>query len=63
VKRNVEMVDKLMVLLKAGKRVFLVVGTAHLVGPENMLDLLRKQGVVVTKHVRAGKQHHPDNIE
>ena len=49
VKRNVDMVDKLMVLLKAGKRVFLVVGTAHLVGPENMLDLLRKQGVTVTK--------------
>ncbi len=49
VKRNVDMVDKLMVLLKAKKQVFLVVGTAHLVGPDNMLDLLRKEGVKVTK--------------
>jgi uncharacterized protein YbaP (TraB family) len=49
VKRNVDMVDKLMVLLKAKNSVFFVVGTAHLVGPDNMLELLRKQGVVVTK--------------
>jgi uncharacterized protein YbaP (TraB family) len=49
IKRNVDMVDKLMVLLKAKNSVFFVVGTAHLVGPDNMLELLRKQGVVVTK--------------
>lgn len=63
VQRNKTMVEKLMPQLKAGKQLFVVVGTAHLVGPDNMLALLKRRGVTVTQvaTARASKQHHQDN--
>ena len=49
IKRNHKMADGVQAQLKLGKRVFVVVGTAHLVGKDNVLTLLQKHGVKVTK--------------
>lgn len=48
-KRNVKMTEKMTSLLKTGQSLFLVVGTAHLIGKGNMLAMLEKQGVKVTR--------------
>jgi uncharacterized protein YbaP (TraB family) len=49
VERNIAMVDKLMAELKTGSSMFIVVGTAHLIGDSNMLQLMRQQGVKISK--------------
>jgi uncharacterized protein YbaP (TraB family) len=51
VKRNVQMVEKLMTQFNTGKSLFVVVGTAHFVGERNMLALLQDKDVKVTPHV------------
>ena len=43
--RNKEWVDKLQKLHASGKTVFVVVGTAHLVGKESVVDLLNGKGL------------------
>lgn len=48
-KRNRQMTTKLIELLKSGQKLFVVVGTAHFIGEQNILQLLEKQGVKVTK--------------
>ncbi len=48
--RNHRMAERLVPLLREGKRLFVVVGTAHLVGREALPDLLSKAGFVVRRH-------------
>ncbi len=47
-RRNVAMSAKLEELLKSGQRLFVVIGTAHLIGHDNVLALLAAKGVKVT---------------
>ncbi|HEX7340116.1 MAG TPA: TraB/GumN family protein [Rhodanobacteraceae bacterium] len=48
--RNRTWVDKLEAMLaKPGKPIFVSVGSGHLVGPDNMRDLLRADGYTVTQ--------------
>lgn len=47
--RNEGMADKLRKLMTSGRKVFVVVGAGHLVGPNSVVDLLRKQGMTVTQ--------------
>jgi uncharacterized protein YbaP (TraB family) len=49
-KRNRQMSEKLVSLLKTGRSLFVVIGTGHLVGRQSVLELLQKQGVKVTPH-------------
>ncbi|WP_051202115.1 TraB/GumN family protein [Ferrimonas senticii] len=46
--RNQAMAIKAAELLAKQNRLFIAVGAAHLVGPHNMVELLRQQGVTVT---------------
>jgi uncharacterized protein YbaP (TraB family) len=43
--RNKQWVDKLQKLHASGKTVFVVVGAAHLVGKDSVIDLLNAKGV------------------
>lgn len=47
--RNVGMAEGVDQQLKAGKRVFVVVGALHLPGPQGVAALLRKKGYTVTR--------------
>ena len=54
--RNKEWVTKLEDLITQGDTVFVVVGAGHLVGPDNLLQLLRDRGHTIEQipaHVRA----------
>lgn len=48
-KRNVQMVDNLIKLLKREDKVFVAVGAAHLIGPTSMNLLLEAKGFTVTR--------------
>jgi uncharacterized protein YbaP (TraB family) len=45
--RNERMVEKIAVYLKTGKRYFIVVGAAHMVGEKGIVRLLQKKGIPV----------------
>lgn len=47
--RNVGMAEGIDKQMKAGKRVFVVVGALHLPGPKGVAELLRKKGYTVTR--------------
>ena len=47
--RNKGMTEKVIDYMKSGKTVMLVVGTAHFLGDDGIVELLRKQGVTVTQ--------------
>jgi uncharacterized protein YbaP (TraB family) len=47
--RNVKMVDKILSYLKSGKRYFVVIGAAHMVGNRGIVQLLREKGIKVTQ--------------
>jgi uncharacterized protein YbaP (TraB family) len=47
--RNVGMADKIANYLKSGKRYFVVVGAAHMVGPKGVVQLLRNKGFTVNQ--------------
>lgn len=44
IQRNKKWVEKIEVLMQENKNVLFVVGAGHLVGPESVVDLLRKKG-------------------
>lgn len=46
-KRNYKMTDKIVGYLKTDKNYFVVVGAGHVVGPEGIVKLLRKNGFIV----------------
>jgi uncharacterized protein YbaP (TraB family) len=48
-KRNVGMADKIGAALESGKTTFVVVGAAHLIGPEGVVKLLEKKGYTVER--------------
>jgi len=48
--RNVHMADHLEAYLRAKKRVFVIVGSAHLVGPGSVVRILRERGFLVTQY-------------
>jgi|GEM_PF-854033 len=54
--RNRNMVKKLLTTLSAHKKLFVVVGAAHLVGQDGMPDLMRKEGFTVEAVRTATKQ-------
>ncbi len=45
--RNVGMSEKIIDLLNAGKKIFIVVGAGHTTGENSIIDLLQKQGLQV----------------
>lgn len=45
--RNPGLTKKILQLMRGGKRPFIVIGAAHMAGPNNILVLLQKQGVKV----------------
>jgi len=45
--RNEKMAQKIKGLVESGKRSFVVVGAAHLVGERNLLELLQRSGLTV----------------
>ena len=47
--RNKGMTEKLVNYMKNGRKVMLVVGTAHFLGDDGIVSLLEKQGITVTK--------------
>lgn len=47
--RNEGMVTKINDMMKAGKKLFVVVGAGHLAGKKSVVDLLKKQGLEVTQ--------------
>lgn len=47
--RNVTMTQKIMAYLSSGKTHFVVVGAAHLIGPNGIVSLLRNKGYTVTQ--------------
>lgn len=47
--RNVKMTEKIDTYLKSGKRYFVVVGAAHMVGPMGIVQLLKNKGYTVTQ--------------
>ena len=47
--RNIAMTDKVEELLKGNKDVFYIVGSAHMIGEDGIVDLLQKRGYTVTK--------------
>ena len=47
--RNEGMVAKINDMMKAGKKLFVVVGAGHLAGKKSVVDLLKKQGLEVTQ--------------
>ena len=47
--RNKGMTEKLTDYIKSGKTVMLVVGTAHFLGDDGIVELLKKQGFTVTQ--------------
>ncbi|MCP5050615.1 MAG: TraB/GumN family protein [bacterium] len=47
--RNVGMTDKVISYLRSGKRHFVVVGAAHMVGPKGIVQLLKNKGYTVTQ--------------
>ncbi|MFT4925441.1 MAG: hypothetical protein ACI8WB_001534 [Phenylobacterium sp.] len=49
IERNHGMAGGLLGELKRGKTLFVVVGTAHLIGEQNVLSLLQKGGIKVTR--------------
>ena len=48
--RNVAMVDKLERLLKRGGSYFVVLGAAHFVGKDGIVELLKAKGYQVQQH-------------
>lgn len=49
IKRNHQMAAGIFEQLKLDKRLFVVMGTAHLIGQQNILELLQKNGVGVSR--------------
>ena len=47
--RNITMADKLEEYFNSNKRVFFMVGTAHLIGEDGIANLLEQRGYIVTK--------------
>ena len=47
--RNEGMVTKINDMMKAGEKLFVVVGAGHLAGEKSVVDLLKKQGLEVTQ--------------
>ncbi|MGD2084715.1 MAG: TraB/GumN family protein [Candidatus Aminicenantes bacterium] len=47
--RNVRMVEKIISLLKTDKKYFIVVGAAHMVGKNGIVQLLKNKGYTVTQ--------------
>jgi len=45
--RNVAMADRIGTLMQTNKRLFIVVGAGHLVGPQGLITLLRQRGYTV----------------
>lgn len=43
-KRNYEMADKIASLLQSGRSYFFIIGSAHLVGKEGIIELLKEKG-------------------
>lgn len=48
-KRNIGMTDKIVGYLESGETTFVVVGAAHLVGPDGIVKLLEKKGYTVER--------------
>ena len=49
VDRNIAMADKIFNFIKTGKVYFIVVGAAHLIGPQGILRLLEQKGVSLSQ--------------
>ena len=47
--RNVTMTQKIQGYMRSGKTYFVVVGAAHLIGPNGIVNLLRNKGYTVTQ--------------
>jgi uncharacterized protein YbaP (TraB family) len=47
IQRNKKWVDEIEVLMRENKNILFVVGAGHLVGPESVVDLLKKRGYKV----------------
>jgi uncharacterized protein YbaP (TraB family) len=50
IKRNQKWVSEIEALMKENKNVLVIVGAGHLVGPDSLVDLLRKKGLAVKQH-------------
>lgn len=47
--RNERMVEKILTYMKTGKKYFIVIGAAHMVGEKGIVRLLQKKGFTVTQ--------------
>ncbi|URZ08027.1 TraB/GumN family protein [Clostridium felsineum] len=47
--RNIKMCNKIENYIASGKKYFIVVGTGHVLGPDGLVKMLKKDGFVVTR--------------
>ena len=47
IQRNKKWVEKIETLMQGNKNILFIVGAGHLVGPDSVVDLLRKKGYTV----------------
>ena len=47
--RNLKMKDRLVEMIKKGGKYFVVIGAGHFAGPDNIIEMLKKEGYTVTR--------------